>query len=805
MNMMQQQQQQQREGVQKTAFYDRATAAVLRFAPAAATATVADGDENEESSSAGVLVFHLYAIRYGIVEPGLDAMQADASDFALLAPTKLDDEVGRMCVKLFLPLEAVAEARLTYYGTVLLDSDKVNLMRKFNVWIFSLILGRIPPAEASPEAEVAEKHYYVLPVKAGQSCMRLTSLLDWDVAECALESGLVYRKQVQPSAVLHHSEESDEDKKGSYLCRETVKMLNGNFSRAELVDTVVTSMYRGVPCYVTSTSTDISGSCIIPRIKHSHSMSYTDYFSQKCRYKLKHEDQPFLEAYKLSRAVSFLGCHQNRDVTSGVRNLNQTRMQLPPEICLVHRGLQGQLYRGAVRLPSVLYSLEMSLLAAELRDKADIPISYVKVLEALTSGACSLEVSYEQYELLGDSFLKFTGGVQAFFDDHSRDAEKLGVLLHDLVCNKTLFHSAVSCGLFGYIQAEIFSPSKWSPPGFPLINEHSDHVCVKQKKLTHKTQLLSYKTLADVVEALIGTCVINGNLQMALKIMGWLKVPIQFPPRISETFPIEFLSEDIKCNLLFQDSDIEILAEKLGYCFRKRNLLAAALSASSENSLVFQRLEFLGDAILDYLITRHIVSSYPYRSLLELNNLKQATNNREHFSYLAVHHGLHKFMRDIPAEVEDQISEFEKSLIKEHSEGKFVNAFGIARQSSPKVLGDVVQTLAAAILLDSGLDAEVVWQVYKPLLEPLATPETVSLHPTKHLELYCTEKGWQFELQCVPCDGIVQVNAVVNNVIVGSSQNEEKRVARRLAAMKGLQRCLKGASSWQVFPNAVNI
>ena len=54
-------------------------------------------------------------------------------------------------------------------------------------------------------------------------------------------------------------------------------------------------------------------------------------------------------------------------------------MELPPEVCILHVGLKGRLCRGAMRLPSVLYSLEMSLVAAELRNNIGPSISCFKV------------------------------------------------------------------------------------------------------------------------------------------------------------------------------------------------------------------------------------------------------------------------------------------------------------------------------------------------------------------------------------------------------------------------------------------
>ena len=55
------------------------------------------------------------------------------------------------------------------------------------------------------------------------------------------------------------------------------------------------------------------------------------------------------------------------------------RIELPPEVCILHKGLKGCLWRGAFRLPSILCGLENELLAAELRDSIHVEISAFKV------------------------------------------------------------------------------------------------------------------------------------------------------------------------------------------------------------------------------------------------------------------------------------------------------------------------------------------------------------------------------------------------------------------------------------------
>lgn len=67
--------------------------------------------------------------------------------------------------------------------------------------------------------------------------------------------------------------------------------------------------------------------------------------------------------------------------------------------------------------------------------------------------------------------------------------------------------------------------------------------------------------------------------------------------------------------------------------------------------------------------------------------------------------------------------------------GSTVNTFGLADHPAPKVLGDILESLAGAVLLDCGLEHEVVWRVFEPLLQPMVTPETLPIHPVRELQV----------------------------------------------------------------------
>ena len=87
-----------------------------------------------------------------------------------------------------------------------------------------------------------------------------------------------------------------------------------------------------------------------------------------------------------------------------------------------------------------------------------------------------------------------------------------------------------------------------------------------------------------------------------------------------------------------------------------------------------------GDAVLGFLITRQLVRLYPGLNPGRLNDLLQATLNRENFACVAISHGLHKYLQNMSPTLEEQIALFAASVMKEGA-----SPFGVTNLSSPSV------------------------------------------------------------------------------------------------------------------------
>lgn len=71
------------------------------------------------------------------------------------------------------------------------------------------------------------------------------------------------------------------------------------------------------------------------------------------------------------------------DAAGGSFSKQMEIVEMSPEICILLVGLPARLLRGAMRLPTVLYTVERALVAAELRDLIGVPMSSFKVLMLL--------------------------------------------------------------------------------------------------------------------------------------------------------------------------------------------------------------------------------------------------------------------------------------------------------------------------------------------------------------------------------------------------------------------------------------
>ncbi len=167
---------------------------------------------------------------------------------------------------------------------------------------------------------------------------------------------------------------------------------------------------------------------------------------------------------------------------------------------------------------------------------------------------------------------------------------------------------------------------------------------------------MSDKSIADSLEAIIGAYLITSGPKAALQVMSWFGLKVL--PKVkcedgSEVLinipeiPRPVISDPLRLHQMLDGyASFEAC---IGYKFKQPAYLLQAFTHASYvyNTLTdcYQRLEFLGDAILDYVITRHLYQDKKRHSPGELTDLRSALVNNNIFAHLAVKYEFYKYFK----------------------------------------------------------------------------------------------------------------------------------------------------------------
>nr|AFX89032.1 dicer 1 [Mayetiola destructor] len=293
----------------------------------------------------------------------------------------------------------------------------------------------------------------------------------------------------------------------------------------------------------------------------------------------------------------------------------------------------------------------------------------------------------------------------------------------------------------------------------PVINRDEFPCFIPYNLVTQHS--IPDKSIADCVEALIGANLIEGGPRGALLFMAWLGIrvlpskEIPFNENSLENIPGStkpFERDGKKYQIVygywaspkspllhFSANPYETLErflngysvfeEHIGYHFNDRSYLLQAMTHASysQNRLTdcYQRLEFLGDAVLDYLITRHLYEDPRQHSPGALTDLRSALVNNTIFASLAVRHGFHKYFRHLSPSLNDVIDRFVRIQVENNhsiSEEFYLISEEECDEAEdvevPKALGDIFESVAGAIFLDSNMSLDMVWKIFSNMMKP---------------------------------------------------------------------------------------
>ncbi|KAJ8968365.1 hypothetical protein NQ317_009528 [Molorchus minor] len=397
------------------------------------------------------------------------------------------------------------------------------------------------------------------------------------------------------------------------------------------------------------------------------------------------------------------------------------------------------------------------------------------LLQALTMSNANDGINLERLETIGDSYLKYAITNYLYSKYEKTHEGKLSHLRSKQVSNLNLYRLGKRKGLGEYMIATKFDPhDNWLPPCFyvpkqleeALIdaqfpancwtvadmaatrNMTLDDICSMVRERGEGYALpnsipynlvtqhsIPDKSIADCVEAVIGAYLIECGPRGALLFMAFLGIRV-LPKLVDGSYgEVELPKSPLLRNVPDPEGELERLLDgydvferHIGYKFRDRSYLLQALTHASyfPNQLTdcYQRLEFLGDAVLDYLITRHLYEDPRMHSPGALTDLRSALVNNTIFASLAVRNGFHKYFRHLSPGLNEVIERFIR--LQEESGHSLVDELYLVVETEceevedvevPKALGDVFESVAGAIFLDSDMSLDAVWKVYYKMMK----------------------------------------------------------------------------------------
>lgn len=217
--------------------------------------------------------------------------------------------------------------------------------------------------------------------------------------------------------------------------------------------------------------------------------------------------------------------------------------------------------------------------------------------------------------------------------------------------------------------------------------------------------------------------------------------------------------------------EISTIEEHLGYTFKDKSWLIRALTHRSIHSRGvkndYERLEFLGDAVLDLAVAHLLLDKYPDVREGELSKMRAALVNTASLAQVA---------RDINLGSSIRLSKGEQAS---------------GGSDRPSILADVVEAILGAIYRESGYEPARI-SIEKLFQNKVDT--VVPTDPKTELQELLHSLGIEvpeYQLECVEgpehAPTFVSV-VVVKGIIEGRGRGSTKKASQQVAAAEALQK-----------------
>lgn len=472
-----------------------------------------------------------------------------------------------------------------------------------------------------------------------------------------------------------------------------------------------------------------------------------------------------VQAIRMPKRRDFL--HKILEVTDGPPA--RTRYEnLPVSECIVDN-LPIRFSIFALLFPSILHKIGLYLMTETLRTSQLKPVSFESehvplLVRALTSSSTDDE-DYQRLEFLGDCVLKFISSVHLMAAYLTWPESFLTGKKGKIVSNGFLARATLAAGLDKYMITKRFTGLKWKPRYAGDILSDSEPAEKIQR---------SSKVIADIIESLIGASYLVGGLEKAFTC---IRVLLPLEPWTPLTEANEILHKAVPEEEMLKTLDV--LESLIQYMFDKKALLMEALTHASyvgpNAHSSYERLEFLGDAVLDYIVSRRLYAHSPELTPRKMHAMRTAMVNASYLAFrmldttveeevgnkltteVEVHQRvLWQFMRS----GSPQLIGNRAAALRQHEAARvqIIDALKhdarfpwhlLSLTDPPKFLSDIVESIVGAIYVDTKGDIVACERFVRRLgildnLERILQDDVDCLHPKERLGHLAVEKDVRY-------------------------------------------------------------
>ena len=470
-------------------------------------------------------------------------------------------------------------------------------------------------------------------------------------------------------------------------------------------------------------------------------------------------DQPVVEAQQVLHRRNLLAPPEKTEEQM------VSRAVLCPEPMLIS-ALPTRFIAMCLVLPAIIHRIQDYLIALETCDLVGVDLSPVLALEALTKDSdntgnheedqinfrSGMGNNYERLEFLGDCFLKMATTIAVFVvkpnnDEFFYHCERMGML-----CNKNLFNTATQqLNLHEFVRSQAFSRRNWYPEGLLLLKGKGQGKAPNE----NHTHQLGDKTVADACEALIGAAFLQHDERGQFHAENWenaIKAVTKFVShkthsmtKWSDYFDAYEVPDYQTAHPTAVQRDLAAKVQSVNpYVFQHPTVLASAFNHPScpptwsRGLPSYQRLEFLGDALLEIAVVSYLFYKYPDKDPQWLTEHKMALVSNKFLGALCIELGFHRHLRHNLPETNGQITEFSEEIRDAKEKAKGSVDYWTFVKSPPKCLPDIVEAYLGAMFIDSDFNYQPMYDFFDLHILPFFIDMSIydtfaNHHPTTHL------------------------------------------------------------------------